>query len=184
MINAIRTPFKALTFITAVVILLFSAIGLRSCIDGLSRKFQKERISLRRSLHDFDVEALPITASGWRYKKHTSTDEIGTEEYALVSFDKNTTGPGHVELFITYYSDPDSKVAHTPEVCGRQAGDIVAGDQDGVVIIPQEQAIDVANALPKVFAKEQHMEAEVQAGKITLDWLEEIYSKKGVDYLD
>jgi regulator of RNase E activity RraA len=64
------------------------------------------------------------------------------------------------------------------------AGDIVTGDQDGVVIVVRRTAPSVAAGLKAVLAKEKKMEANVKAGITVPGWLKETYKTKGVRYLD
>ena len=64
------------------------------------------------------------------------------------------------------------------------AGDIVVGDQDGVVVVARPTAAAVADGLTAVLAKEKKMEAAVKAGLTVPDWLKETYAAKGVVYLD
>jgi 4-hydroxy-4-methyl-2-oxoglutarate aldolase len=64
------------------------------------------------------------------------------------------------------------------------AGDVVAGDQDGVVIVARQNAAAVAAGLKAVLAKEKKMEANVKAGMTVPGWLKEAYKAKGVRYLD
>jgi 4-hydroxy-4-methyl-2-oxoglutarate aldolase len=64
------------------------------------------------------------------------------------------------------------------------AGDIVVGDQDGVVIVAQAKAAAVAEGLQAVLDKEKSMEAAVKAGRTVPSWLKEAYESKGVVYLD
>ena len=65
-----------------------------------------------------------------------------------------------------------------------QAGDIVVGDQDGVVIVARQKAPAVADGLKAVLAKERKMEANVKAGLTVPGWLQETCDVKGVTYLD
>ena len=68
-------------------------------------------------------------------------------------------GPGSVGLPIT---------------CGGRAlrpGDIVAGDEDGVVVIPGERISETREALVKIRDKESQMEAAVAAGAKAPDWV-------------
>jgi len=64
------------------------------------------------------------------------------------------------------------------------AGDIVVGDQDGVVIVAHQRAAAVADGLKAVLDKEKNMEAAVKAGLTVPAWLKEAYDTKGVIYLD
>ncbi|MEL7469166.1 MAG: hypothetical protein AAFN27_11975 [Pseudomonadota bacterium] len=47
-----------------------------------------------------------------------------------------------------------------------EAGDIVVGDRDGVVIVPQSMAPEAADRLDQIAAKEAGMEADGKAGKL------------------
>ncbi len=64
------------------------------------------------------------------------------------------------------------------------AGDIVVGDQDGVVVVAQQRAAAVADGLKAVLEKEKNMEAAVKGGLTVPAWLKEAYDIKGVVYLD
>ena len=64
------------------------------------------------------------------------------------------------------------------------AGDIVVGDQDGVVVVARRSAAAVADGLKAVLAKEKKMESSVKAGTTVPGWLQEAYKAKGVKYLD
>ena len=74
-----------------------------------------------------------------------------------------------------------------PILIGRvavKAGDIVVGDQDGIVIVAREKAGDAARAIQTVLAKEKQMEAGVKAGLTVPAWLKAAYETKGVQYQD
>jgi len=64
------------------------------------------------------------------------------------------------------------------------AGDVVAGDQDGVVVIARETLSAVLAALDDVAIKERNMDALVAAGATLPPGLEEIIAAKGVRYVD
>ncbi len=57
-----------------------------------------------------------------------------------------------------------------------KAGDIVVGDQDGVVIVAHQKAAAVAEGLKAVLEKEKNMEAAVRAGLTVPAWLKEAYN--------
>ena len=63
------------------------------------------------------------------------------------------------------------------------AGDIVVGDQDGVVIVARQTAPAVADGLKAVLAKERNMEANVKAGMTVPAWLKGAYAATGVIYI-
>jgi 4-hydroxy-4-methyl-2-oxoglutarate aldolase len=65
-----------------------------------------------------------------------------------------------------------------------EAGDIVVGDTDGVVIVSRLRAAVVLEELKAVRKKEEQMEAAVKAGQIVPGWLAETLKTKGVKYLD
>jgi 4-hydroxy-4-methyl-2-oxoglutarate aldolase len=62
-----------------------------------------------------------------------------------------------------------------PVVCGGVAvrpGDLVVADDDGVVVVPQENAADIATAAEAIFAAEAQRRAGILAGKAPLAALE------------
>ncbi len=63
-------------------------------------------------------------------------------------------------------------------------GDIVLGDQDGVVVIARDRAAAVAVALKEVGAKEARMDQWVRDGVKVPPWLDATLAEKGVHYLD
>lgn len=65
-----------------------------------------------------------------------------------------------------------------------RAGDILAGDADGVVVVRQERIAEVLAALEDVKAKEAATESEVLAGLCRPHWLPMTLSAKGVRYID
>lgn len=64
------------------------------------------------------------------------------------------------------------------------AGDIVIGDQDGVVIVARESLEDVLAALADVKAKEAKMDQSVRDGATSPSGLEQLLAEKGVHYVD
>jgi 4-hydroxy-4-methyl-2-oxoglutarate aldolase len=65
-----------------------------------------------------------------------------------------------------------------------EAGDIVIGDEDGVVIVPQGRAGSVLAALDAVRAKEAQMEAAVEGGIREPGWLDAALGGDDVVFLD
>ena len=64
-------------------------------------------------------------------------------------------------------------------------GDIVVGDEDGVVVVPQAQAADVARQLALVAAKEAELDAQLRKAKTKSFWDEAAtQARGGVRYLD
>jgi 4-hydroxy-4-methyl-2-oxoglutarate aldolase len=64
------------------------------------------------------------------------------------------------------------------------AGDLIVGDRDGIVVVPYADIDRVADGLAAVTAKEQKMEAAVRDGLKYPEWLEQTLQQKGVRYLD
>lgn len=64
------------------------------------------------------------------------------------------------------------------------AGDVVLGDQDGVVMVAREALEGVVAALAEIKAKEEKMEKLVADGARLPPGLAEIIAEKGVKYLD
>lgn len=64
------------------------------------------------------------------------------------------------------------------------AGDIVIGDQDGVVVVARESLHSVLTALANVKAKEDKMEKLVGAGATSPPEFDKLLAEKGVQYID
>ncbi len=74
-------------------------------------------------------------------------------------------------------------------ICGGvtvQPGDIVVGDDDGVVVIPRVRAVQVAEAAAARQAKEQTVRTRLAAGELGLDiyGMRDALAKAGLVYLD
>jgi 4-hydroxy-4-methyl-2-oxoglutarate aldolase len=64
------------------------------------------------------------------------------------------------------------------------SGDLVVGDRDGVVVVPQARIDEVAAALQAVHAKEHEMGAAIEAGLTTPDWVGELLRSSRTRLLD
>jgi 4-hydroxy-4-methyl-2-oxoglutarate aldolase len=64
------------------------------------------------------------------------------------------------------------------------SGDLVIGDRDGVVVVPQARIDEVATSLAQVRAKEASMGAAIEAGLITPDWVAELLASSRTRLLD
>ena len=64
------------------------------------------------------------------------------------------------------------------------AGDVVMGDQDGVVVVAREALESVVAALAEVKAKEDKMEKLVAGGARLPPGLDQVIAEKGIRYLD
>lgn len=125
-----RSLFSPLFVVTA-GLLLVSAIAFQPAIAWLSDYYGKEPIALAKPLDAFDYQRLnSFTPSDSDTGMMVVYGDTGTEDQYIQTFRLNqpTAEDGehqHVILFATYYSDPRDQVPHTPEVCYRQAGDVV-----------------------------------------------------------
>ncbi len=63
-------------------------------------------------------------------------------------------------------------------------GDVITGDQDGVVVVAREALESVLSALTDVKSKEDRMEALVAQGATLPPGMEALIAEKGVRYLD
>jgi regulator of RNase E activity RraA len=66
------------------------------------------------------------------------------------------------------YKDGPAKI-NVPVTCGGASvnpGDILVGDADGVVVVPQETAEEVLERVAAIHAKEAGIRAEIEAGEI------------------
>ncbi|MEW6046815.1 MAG: 4-carboxy-4-hydroxy-2-oxoadipate aldolase/oxaloacetate decarboxylase [Bacillota bacterium] len=74
---------------------------------------------------------------------------------------------------------------NVPILCGGvlvSPGDLVLGDDDGVVVVPKAQLVSVLEAARQREAKEERMRAELRAGKTTVELLglEEVLRATGM----
>jgi 4-hydroxy-4-methyl-2-oxoglutarate aldolase len=78
--------------------------------------------------------------------------------------------------------DGPAWIAQTVTVAGVRIrpGDIVIGDDDGVVVVPVERAVAVADAVVARMASESKRIAAIAAGAVSPQWLEETVRRVGV----
>lgn len=118
-------------FLFSALILVLAAAALRPSIAVLAKHYTKKTIPIRRSLKEFDVFRLPLFQYGWVKSdilpESLGVESIGTNEYAIIKLTRKDPDkvPQRMVLFISYYSNPNDKVPHTPDVCYRQMGAIV-----------------------------------------------------------
>jgi 4-hydroxy-4-methyl-2-oxoglutarate aldolase len=88
---------------------------------------------------------------------------------------------------------PNSPFKHGPGTIGLpiaiggqavEAGDLVVGDRDGVVVVPRWRIAEAIEALAEVRQKESAMDAAVKSGATTPAWLEARLTGDGVRYVD
>jgi 4-hydroxy-4-methyl-2-oxoglutarate aldolase len=101
-------------------------------------------------------------------------EDVGIPVYArgLTPNSPEKHGPGEIGLPIALGGEAIN------------AGDLIVGDRDGIVVIPYADIDRVADGLAAVTAKEQKMEAAVRDGLKYPEWLEQTLQQKGVRYLD
>jgi 4-hydroxy-4-methyl-2-oxoglutarate aldolase len=106
-------------------------------------------------------------------------DLAGLEEVGLPVFARGVcpnsgfqNGPGQVNTVVSV-----GGVIVSP-------GDIVVADQNGVVVVPLDQAAAVAASLQRVIAGELETQEGLSAGRITGLWDASQFSDRGVKYLD
>lgn len=125
-------------FLLAAFVLIIAAVGLRGGIQALSAYYTKQPIDIRCPLREFDISRLPSFKDGW-VGTNIPPEEIETDEYAIIKLKRQgvAESPKEAALFITYYSDPRSKVPHTPDVCYRQGGAVVKKMETITIDIPE-----------------------------------------------
>jgi 4-hydroxy-4-methyl-2-oxoglutarate aldolase len=64
------------------------------------------------------------------------------------------------------------------------AGDIIRGDRDGVVVVPSARLAEVLAELPAIRAAEAEMEARVEEGLQSLDFVEPLLASDQVRFVD
>lgn len=63
-------------------------------------------------------------------------------------------------------------------------GDVIAGDRDGVVVVPRDQIAAVVNALDEIRRLEAATQAKIKAGLTVLDNIKALLMSDRVEYLD
>lgn len=126
-------------FILAAIILIFMAVLLRPTMASLRKHYQKETITLRQPLSEFDVGLLPSFKNREYRWEDISFKDVGTDKYIKIRFDEKKRNIlfRSTFLFVTYYSDPNDQVPHTPDVCARQGGAILKSKSTITFDIPE-----------------------------------------------
>ena len=65
-----------------------------------------------------------------------------------------------------------------------QSGDLIVGDEDGVVVVPYGDLAAVGARLAAIAAKEARMETDLAAGKILPGWVDAVLEERGCDIVD
>ena len=63
-------------------------------------------------------------------------------------------------------------------------GDVIIGDRDGVVVIPQDEIDAVIESLKSVREKEIELESKVKAGLCYAPWVDDYLQSDQTRYLD
>ena len=63
-------------------------------------------------------------------------------------------------------------------------GDLIVGDRDGVVVLPQEKISPAIAGLQAIREKERKIEALIAEGLTKPDWVREYLTSDGVQYID
>lgn len=103
-------------------------------------------------------------------------DRLGIAKLGLPVFAKGTTprgpykeGPGEVNTTISCGNVPVSP------------GDIIVGDDDGVVVVPKDEAQIILEKAIKLSSKEEETMRYIAEGKWDRLWVDEILRKKGIE---
>jgi 4-hydroxy-4-methyl-2-oxoglutarate aldolase len=63
------------------------------------------------------------------------------------------------------------------------SGDLVVGDEDGVVVVPLADAPAIVERLKAIFDKEAHMVADLAAGRLAPEWVDAALAVKGCEFI-
>jgi hypothetical protein len=147
--RSLRSPL----FLACAAVLSLSAVALRPGMAALAQHFRKQPIAPRRSLAEFDVSRLAsfkvMTGASRFHVPGADIESAGTDELLLAALqDEDAFGSDkQVNLFVTYYSDPEDRVPHTPDVCYRQIGGVVTKMTTTTVatpgLAPEQPSVDV-----------------------------------------
>ena len=62
-------------------------------------------------------------------------------------------------------------------------GDVVVGDADGVVVVPLEEAVELAEKVRKIVEKEAVMMREIDEGTIDRSWINKTLKQRGCQWI-
>lgn len=103
-------------------------------------------------------------------------DRLGIVRLGLPVFAKGTTprgpykeGPGEVNTTVSCGNVPVSP------------GDIIVGDDDGVVVIPKEEARVILEKAIELSSKEEEIMSSIAQGNWDRSWVDDILRKKGIE---
>lgn len=115
-----------ISLILSALLLVFTATMLRGTIAKLSDYFTKQTVPARKPLKTF-VDSVESIEKNFQWKDQAVTQEIETDDCFLIKFESQDQSVAKHGGYIhaAYYSQPGSKVPHTPDVCYRQAGSII-----------------------------------------------------------
>ncbi|MEX1351401.1 MAG: hypothetical protein AB1Z31_27145, partial [Desulfobacterales bacterium] len=65
-----------------------------------------------------------------------------------------------------------------------RSGDLIVGDRDGVVVLPQEKISTAIDGLQAIREKERKIEALIAEGLTKPDWVKDFLAGDGVKYID
>jgi regulator of RNase E activity RraA len=63
-------------------------------------------------------------------------------------------------------------------------GDLIVGDEDGVVVVPLADLPAVGERLNEVAAKEARTQADIEAGRLIPVWVDAVLAEKGCEVID
>jgi hypothetical protein len=135
--------FFSSRFIACAVMLIGMAALLRPAIAALTRHYDKQPIVLKLTLDDLTADDLPsFRDPEGRLSLGLGPGDVETEDviapvFELEELRGDEAVRQQVMLFVTYYSDPRNRIAHTPEVCYRQSGAVISAMRTTPLDIPE-----------------------------------------------
>jgi hypothetical protein len=135
-----------------------TALGLEPALQRAEDHFRKGSILPRQPLEGLSASALPsfkIAPPDSPFIDHHADDTVGTDDLVMLRLQEaNAMGmEGQVILLVTYYSDPDDRVPHTPEVCYRQIGGMVEQIGELPVVLSTTAEVEREDAQREITAR-------------------------------
>ena len=131
--------FRLSRLVVPAVVLAVSAAGLIPAVSAVRDHYAKRSIPVRKTLREFDLVDLPSFRQGWEtIPRPVPVEEIKTDEYCWQDL-KPADATEEWDLAgisVTYNSKAGDTVAHTPDVCIRQAGASVSPGGDVSIDLP------------------------------------------------
>lgn len=146
-------------FPTCTGLLILAAIGINPVLSAAKSHFAKTGILPRVPLAKFNTDVLSSFKAAPEespFELPHTDDEAGSDDMlSLRVQERGASGmAGQAYLFVTYYTDPEGSVPHTPEVCYRLLGATIRSVTASVIDLPDTAGLPSRIEVRTIVAEE------------------------------